>query len=190
MHSTPSQRVRTSGRYLRGSGSNLMVAPSERCSSMPLLRWIGPVRNTPCGTSTRPPPFVLHAAIASPNAAVQSVMPSPRAPNFVTSTSVCGITGAWTRATIASAVSHGATANCAVAQWIWSTHNKASVYRIFDRRGFMGDDARWREATGRGSSLHVRCRIRRAASARPCIRCRTTDRRPQIRVPRRIARSP
>jgi hypothetical protein len=48
----PSQRVSTTGRYFVGSAVKSSVAPSETCRSMLLFRWMGPVRNTPAGTTT------------------------------------------------------------------------------------------------------------------------------------------
>src|SRR5258708_16047704 len=43
---------------------------------------MAPVQYEPAGTTTRPPPDLLHAAIASRKASVQSLAPSPTAPYF------------------------------------------------------------------------------------------------------------
>src|SRR5947207_786755 len=85
MHSMPCQRVNTVG-YFFGSVENFTVAPGLTCRSTLLRSRTAPVRNVPAGTTTWPPPgAAVHAAIALAKAAVQSVFPSPVAPNAVTS---------------------------------------------------------------------------------------------------------
>src|ERR1051325_10573013 len=54
---------------------------------------MGPVKNVPAGTTTRPPPALLQAEIALPKGTVQSALPSPTAPYFVTSKSRLGNVG-------------------------------------------------------------------------------------------------
>src|SRR6266540_13912 len=82
MHSMPCQRVNTNG-YFFGSVLNLTVPTT--CRSTLDSRAIAPVRNVPAGTTTCPPFASLHALIARAKAAVLSVLPSPVAPNAVTS---------------------------------------------------------------------------------------------------------
>src|SRR5699024_1246884 len=65
----PSQRASTA-RYSAGSGTNCSSAPASRCSSTPLRRRSAPVRCTPAGTLTRPPP----AAAASSRARCHCVV--------------------------------------------------------------------------------------------------------------------
>ena len=67
-----------------GSWLNKIVEPDSRCRSTSLSRWMAPVKNWPAGTITWPPPARLQAAMAAANAWVQSVTPSPTAPNWVT----------------------------------------------------------------------------------------------------------
>src|ERR1051326_5413966 len=77
-----------------------MVAASPTKRFTLLLRRIAPVRNSPLGTTTRPPPALLQAAIALAKAPVLSVELSPFAPNFVISKSRLGKTGGLMRARI------------------------------------------------------------------------------------------
>src|SRR3989442_449316 len=58
---------------------------------------MAPVKNFPAGTMTLPPPALLHAAIASANAFVQSVVPSATAPYSVMSKSRAGNFGGMIR---------------------------------------------------------------------------------------------
>src|ERR1700728_4048574 len=99
----PCHRVKTTGRYAFGSWLNRIVDPASRCRSTLLSRWIAPVKNVPAGTITWPPPHRSQAAIAALNAAVQSVTPSPAAPNLVTGKYLLGNRGRRTDATIRSA---------------------------------------------------------------------------------------
>src|SRR5689334_8298649 len=69
------------------------MAPSTMWRFTLLLRSMAPVRNSPLGTSTRPPPLLLHAAIALAKASVQSVLLSPTAPNLVMANSRLGKVG-------------------------------------------------------------------------------------------------
>src|SRR5215218_862242 len=104
--STPSNRVSTNCSYAFGSVTNLIVAPSRTSRFTRLRRWIGPVRNVPAGTTTRPPPAALHSATASRKASVQSVAPSPFAPNRVTGNVRAGMRGGLMRARIEGTRSH------------------------------------------------------------------------------------
>ena len=61
------------------------------------------MKNVPAGTITWPPPHRLQVAIAALNAAVQSVTPSPTAPNLVIGKYLLGNRGRRTDATIRSA---------------------------------------------------------------------------------------
>src|SRR5437762_3619538 len=107
MHSMPCQRVNTFG-YFFGSVLNLTVAPALTCRSTLLASRIGPVRNVPLGTTTWPPPALApHAAIAFANAAEQSVLPSPLAPNAVTSKFLAANVGGTIRDRITGTWSHG-----------------------------------------------------------------------------------
>lgn len=63
---------------------------------MLLLRVIGPVNHTPCGTTSLPPPFFSSASMALAKASVQSEDPSPLAPKSFRLTSLSGNTGAVT----------------------------------------------------------------------------------------------
>src|ERR1700728_2462475 len=99
----PCHRVKTTGRYAFGSWLNRIVDPASRCRSTLLSRWIAPVKNVPAGTITWPPPHRLQAAIAALHAAVQSVTPSPTAPNLVIGKYLPGNRGRRTDATIRSA---------------------------------------------------------------------------------------
>ena len=85
---------------------NNSVAPSLTWRLTLLLRWIAPVSHAPGGTTTRPPPALLQAAIAWVTAAVQSVFPPGIAPNSVMAKSRFGNVGALMRAAISSAVRH------------------------------------------------------------------------------------
>src|SRR5947199_4007805 len=51
---------------------------------------MAPVTKVPAGTTTCPPPALLHALIAAANAAVLSAEPLPLAPNVVTSNVALG----------------------------------------------------------------------------------------------------
>src|SRR5262245_11164493 len=116
MHSVPSKRTRTTGRYFFGSGSNFSVAPSATWRFTLLLRWTGPVRNTPPVTTTRPPPAALAAAIAWRIASVQSVLPSALAPKSVIGKSFAGNVGALMRSRMpGTTTSHGLTRLAATA---------------------------------------------------------------------------
>src|SRR5438046_10703244 len=115
MSPVPSQRVKTSGKYCRGSRLNLMLASDVRCRLTLLFRWIAPVRNCPAGTTTRPPPEELHDVIALRNASVQSVLLSPTAPDFVISKSLFGNTGGLIRARIAGNCCQGSFTACTLA---------------------------------------------------------------------------
>ena len=67
-----------------------------------------PVRKDfPAGTTTCPPPALLHAAIALVNAALSSVFPSPLAPNAVTSKFRSGNVGGLIRPRITGTWSQG-----------------------------------------------------------------------------------
>src|SRR5262245_28806021 len=89
----PCHRVYTVGRNDAASVRNRMVAP-ELTNRLTLdSRWIAPVRKVPAGTTTRPPPAALQAAIALRNAAVQSALPSPLAPYEVIAKSLAGNVG-------------------------------------------------------------------------------------------------
>src|SRR5438309_10978473 len=77
---------------------------------MLLFRWIAPVRNSPAGTTTRPPPALLHASMALANASVQSALPFAAAPNLIIGKSRAGKTGALMRARICEACDQGSTA--------------------------------------------------------------------------------
>ena len=64
---------------------------------------MAPVRNSPGGTTTCPPPARLQAVIAAANASVHSLVPSPTAPKRVTGNNRPGKRGRRTEATIRSA---------------------------------------------------------------------------------------
>src|SRR2546430_2607286 len=107
MHSMLCQRVNTFG-YFFGSVLNFTVAPGLTCRSTLLSSRIGPVRNDPVGTITWPPPgLALQAAMALANAAEQSVLPSPLAPNAVTSKFLSANVGGAIRARITGTWSQG-----------------------------------------------------------------------------------
>jgi hypothetical protein len=91
MHSTPSQRVKTTG-YFAGSKMNRSVAPAATWRLTLLSSWMAPVSHSPGGTTTRPPPAWWHAAMAAAIAAVQSV--PGFAPKSVIGKSRAGNTGA------------------------------------------------------------------------------------------------
>ena len=67
---------------------------------------MGPVSQRPSGTTTRPPPAAAHAWMATRNAAVQSVVPSPTAPWSVMRTSRSGNVGGMMRARIPGTRAH------------------------------------------------------------------------------------
>src|SRR2546429_3391167 len=71
---------------------------------------MAPVRNSPAGTTTRPPPALLHASMALANASVQSALPFAAAPNLVIGKSWAGKTGALMRARIWEACDQGSSA--------------------------------------------------------------------------------
>src|SRR5581483_696938 len=104
--STPSQRVNTTG-YLLGSRENRIVLPSEICRFTLLFRRIAPVKNSPSGTTTVPPPAWAQAAIAFANAPLQSKWLWSTAPNFVISNSRGGKLGGVMRARICGRRDHG-----------------------------------------------------------------------------------
>src|SRR5437762_9850103 len=110
MHSMPCQRVRTTGRYLAGSGLNRRVAPAAMLRLTLSSRWIAPVSHFPAGTVTRPPPAALHALMALANAAVLSALPSPLPPYAVTGKSLAGKVGGLIRPRITGTCAHRSTA--------------------------------------------------------------------------------
>jgi len=63
-----------------GSRLNFSVAPSGTCKSTLLLSRIGPVKKTPAGNTTRPPPARVHSATAraSPRCSRSFRRPQPR----------------------------------------------------------------------------------------------------------------
>src|ERR1700748_1763584 len=67
---------------------------------------MAPVRNSPSGTTTRPPPLSAQASIARAIASAQSVLPSATAPNFVMTKSRRGNFGAWMRFKIRASSAH------------------------------------------------------------------------------------
>src|SRR5438309_7042012 len=99
MHSIPSKRVRTSG-YCFGSVENLSVAFFETYRLTFDLRKIAPVKYSPAGTTTRPPPALLHASIAVAIADVESLATPVFAPNLAISKSRLGKTGGFIRESI------------------------------------------------------------------------------------------
>src|SRR6187455_1661940 len=109
MHSRPSKRVSTIG-YCLGSGLNLTVAPLATCRLTLLFRWIAPVRNTPSGTTTRPPPALAAASMAARMAAVESALPSGLPPKRVKSKSRFGNFGDWILARRAGRAAQGSSA--------------------------------------------------------------------------------
>src|SRR3954447_9735893 len=115
MQSSASQLVSTTGRYLLGSVLKRSVAPAATNRLTWLRRWTAPVRKVPAGTTTRPPPAALQAAIALAIGAVQSVVPSPTAPKAVIGKSRAGKVGTVMRATIMSARAQGLATNAALA---------------------------------------------------------------------------
>lgn len=112
MHSSPSQRVSTSGRYFFGSVSNFSVAPLATYRLTLLIRCTGPVSHSPAGTTTRPPPAFAQA----------STVCVTEFPYFVMSKSFLGNTGAlilariWSRSAqpLESAENSGSAASAAV----------------------------------------------------------------------------
>src|SRR3954467_5448387 len=78
-----------------------MVAPFSSCRLTFDFKWIGPATSQwPAGTMTRPPPALLHTAIALSRAGLQSVLLSGDAPKFVTKKSWFANRGALMRAII------------------------------------------------------------------------------------------
>src|SRR6185295_12519598 len=71
---------------------------------------MAPVRNSPSGTTTRPPPALLHAEIARAKASVQSARAFPTAPNLVIEKSLLGKIGALMRRRILRASIQGSPA--------------------------------------------------------------------------------
>src|SRR5581483_4677251 len=111
MHSMPCHRLNTSG-YLCVSVLNLTVP--RTCRSTLDSRVTAPVRKDfPAGTTTCPPPALLHAAIARANAALSSVRPSPLAPKAVTSKVRSGNVGGLIRPRIIGTWSQGEAARAA-----------------------------------------------------------------------------
>src|SRR4030095_121590 len=106
-HSMPSKRVKTTGKYFAVSVENFSVAPSVTCRFTLLFRWMAPVRNTPGGTTTRPPPAAWQASIALLMASVQSVAVLAAAPYLVIKKSRAGKAGALIRARIFGTSSQG-----------------------------------------------------------------------------------
>src|SRR5262245_53287239 len=96
----PSQRVWTIGKYAFGSVENFRVAPFETFRLTFDLSRIAPVRNSPAGTTTRPPPAFAHASIAPLIASRQSNVPPGFAPNFRILKSFLGNVGDLMRARI------------------------------------------------------------------------------------------
>src|SRR5690349_8817803 len=76
---------------------------------------MAPVMNTPGGTTTRPPPCALHAAIASRMAAVASTSPPATAPWSVIRQSRSGNEGGWIRFSMVSSAVQGSLAGAAAA---------------------------------------------------------------------------
>src|SRR6476646_5758544 len=99
MHSIPSKRVRTRG-YFFGSVENLSVAPFEIYKLTFDLRFTAPVKNSPVGTTTRPPPALLQASIAFAIAKVESLATPASAPYLVIAKSRSGKTGGFIRESI------------------------------------------------------------------------------------------
>src|SRR6266446_713396 len=72
---------------------------------------MAPVRNSPAGTTTRPPPALPQASMALRKASVQSVLPSAFAPKPITEKSRAGNVGALMRAKMRGAnISQGPSA--------------------------------------------------------------------------------
>src|SRR5215471_19030469 len=74
---------------------------------------MGPVRNGPPETMTRPPPDSAQAWMARPKDAVQSITPSPTAPYFDRSKSREGKAGGRIRDSISEMRIHGSSAGAA-----------------------------------------------------------------------------
>src|ERR1044072_4409592 len=68
---------------------------------------MGQFRKVPAGTTTRPPPALLQAAMALRKASVQSNLPSPLAPYFVAAKSRFGKTGGLMRFRISGTRAQG-----------------------------------------------------------------------------------
>ena len=98
MHSTPSQRVKTTG-YFAGSKIQRSVAPSLTWRFTLLRSRIAPVSHSPAGTTTRPPPALVQASIAAARAAETST--PGWAPKSVMGKSRAGNSGALIRASMA-----------------------------------------------------------------------------------------
>src|ERR1017187_9710482 len=111
-----------------------MVEPCSRCRSTLLSRWIAPVKNVPAGTMTWPPRR-LHAAIASRNAPVQSVTPSPTAPKLVTGNNRSGNLGRRTDATMRSAAASALLSPTAAAWPVWAADALAADPRAESSSG-------------------------------------------------------
>ena len=104
---------------------------------------MGPVTNSPRGTTTLPPPLATQASIAFRNASEQSVVPSPLAPQATTSTSFFGKEGGMILKRIAPALSHAS-------GWTWApdeleniwTRKKVADARsaVFERLGNASDE--------------------------------------------------
>src|SRR5437868_14467576 len=92
MHSMPSKRDATTG-YFVASVENLSVASLARYILTFDLRCTGPVRNSPAGTTTRPPPALTQASMAFAIAPELSLAEPDFAPNFVMSKSLFGNVG-------------------------------------------------------------------------------------------------
>src|SRR5215467_8111061 len=92
INSTPSHRVNARG-YRLMSRVKRIVASAVTYRLTLLFSSIAPVRNSPFGTTTRPPPLRTQAAIAVRNAPVLSVALLPTAPNAVTLNSRDGNVG-------------------------------------------------------------------------------------------------
>src|SRR6476620_2426668 len=100
MSSMPSQRVWTIGRYAFGSVENFSVEPLETYRLTFDFRRIAPVKNSPAGTTTRPPPALLHASMVLFIASRLSNPAFGFAPNFVMTKSRFGNFGGTIRARI------------------------------------------------------------------------------------------
>src|SRR5699024_6940903 len=84
----PSQRAWTTG-YSAGSGTKRSTAPASRCSSPRERRRSAPVRWTPAGTTTRPPPRAAASSISRCRPAVAGA----RAPGSSSSRGGLRVTG-------------------------------------------------------------------------------------------------
>src|ERR1039458_9116463 len=111
-----------------------MVEACSRCRSTLLSRWIAPVKNVPAGTMTWPPRR-LHAAIASRNAPVQSVTPSPTAPKLVTGNNRSGNLGRRTDAHMRAAAASALLSPTAAAWPVWAADALAADPRAESSSG-------------------------------------------------------